>query len=258
LIARLAILAAIAGSLIAVAEPAYADTTLCSDTAYSVCTSAGYTDHGYSAHSSTRFWGADPGHNCTNYVAYVEAQNGMPQPSFSLGNAWQWGSQAAAGGTLVDGNPAIGAVAWWNANAGGTGALGHVAYVESYTATAITVSEDAAPGGPFDWMVITRGSSRWPSGFIHFRDEAPGANSSEFEVAFNSGTSLWSVGGLGNTDWQLGIEPGTSPSIALLSGGGFEVAFNSGTSLWTVGTAGDTDWQLGVEPGTSPSIAARN
>jgi hypothetical protein len=34
-----------------------------------------------------------------------------------------------------------------------------------------------------------------------------------FEVAFNSGTSLWSVGSSGNTNWQLGVSQGTSPSI---------------------------------------------
>ena len=33
------------------ASPALADTILCNGTSYSTCISAGYTDHGYGAHS---------------------------------------------------------------------------------------------------------------------------------------------------------------------------------------------------------------
>ena len=52
------------------------------------------------------------------------------------------------------------------------------------------------------------------------------------------------------------MAPGTSPSIAGLSGGGFQVAFQANTSaLWTVGSAGNRNWNLGLRSGTSPSVA---
>ena len=56
---------------------------------YGVCINAGYTDHGYHAHSGATYWRADTGHNCTNYVAYVETLNGVARPSYHLGDAWQ-------------------------------------------------------------------------------------------------------------------------------------------------------------------------
>ena len=64
--------------------PALADTVLCSGASYSTCTNAGYTDHGYGANSGNSYWQIDPGHNCTNYAAYVEQTvNGAPTPSYS-------------------------------------------------------------------------------------------------------------------------------------------------------------------------------
>jgi len=33
--------------------------------------------------------GADTGHNCTNYAAYVETLNGVARPSYQLGDARQ-------------------------------------------------------------------------------------------------------------------------------------------------------------------------
>jgi surface antigen len=171
----LAVLMSLAG--VAAAAPALADTVLCSGTSYSVCINAGYTDHGYHEHSGTSYWGADTGHNCTNYVAYVETLNGVARPSYHLGNAWQWWSEAS-GHVPENGTPAVGAVAWWGKNQGGVGSAGHVAYVEAVGGNgSITISEDAFPSGPFDWRVISAGSARWPGGFIHFKDlsASPGA-----------------------------------------------------------------------------------
>ena len=90
-----------------------------------------------------------------------------------------------------------------------------------------------------------------------YAGEGPSATP-KLEWAFQANTtSLWTVGDDGNTDWKLGMMPGTSPSIARFPGGGFEVAFQANTgNLWTVGTAGNKDWQLGMMKGTSPSIAA--
>ena len=170
LLVALALFTVSAGVSVVAAAPALADSTLCKGTSYSVCISAGYTDHGYGGNSKMRYWGADPYHNCTNYVAYVETQNGVTRPSYSLHNAWQWWSEAS-GHVPENGTPAAGAVAWWGKNQGGVGSLGHVAYVELVNGDgSITISEDASPGGPFDWKIISPGSSRWPGGFIHFKD----------------------------------------------------------------------------------------
>jgi GH25 family lysozyme M1 (1,4-beta-N-acetylmuramidase) len=85
-----------------------------------------------------------------------------------------------------------------------------------------------------------------------------GKVSSVNEVAFQANTGdLWTVGSAGNTDWHLGMFPGTSPSIAGLAGGGFQAAFEANTgNLWTVGSAGMRDWSLGMMHGTNPAITA--
>ena len=50
------------------------------------------------------------------------------------------------------------------------GPPGHVAYVERVvSANEIIVSQDSW-GGDFSWARITRTSSGWPSGFVHFND----------------------------------------------------------------------------------------
>jgi surface antigen len=163
------------------AGPALADQSLCSGNAYSVCIKAGHTDHGYgeqSDWSTHRYWGAVPGHNCTNYAAYVESTvNGAPSPGNNLGDAGQWATNAAAKGIPVNSTPANGAVAQWNDSAGGASSSGHVAYVESVNSGgSITVSEDNYSSGPFDWRTISPGSKDWPSNFIHFKD-LPGGGS---------------------------------------------------------------------------------
>ncbi|MDO9495161.1 MAG: hypothetical protein Q7J48_05625, partial [Nocardioides sp.] len=64
----------------------------------------------------------------------------------------------------------VGAVAWWRANAPGTGSSGHVAYVEQViSSTVIVISEDSW-GGDFHWRKIRKADGRWPSGFVHFND----------------------------------------------------------------------------------------
>jgi CHAP domain len=172
-----ALLVAVLASGTYVARPAFAYTSLCSGALYSACTSnqPSYTDHGYGVNSGTKYWGADPGHNCTNYVAFVETQNGVPRPSFTLGDAGDWWSEAQ-GHITVSQTPVIGSVAWWS-NSSPIG--GHVAYVEAVGGNpgsyAITVSEDAWPSGPFDWTQISQGESRWPDGFIYFANLSGGS-----------------------------------------------------------------------------------
>jgi hypothetical protein len=98
------------------------------------------------------------------YAAYRLAANGLGDPGISFVNAFQWEDKVAAkyGQAAVNGNPAVGSVAEWESN--------HVAYVENVTASDITITEDNWGGGTRT-RVISRGSSGWPSHFIHSRDQ---------------------------------------------------------------------------------------
>lgn len=140
-------------------------------TGYAGCRSAGYSDGGYSAHSSTTYWRMYPGHNCTNYVAYRMVKAGMPnvRPWSGGGNASEWGLEMDK---ITDRRPSVGAVAWYGRYAGGVGSAGHVAVVEKVISPdEILISEDIW-GGDFHWRRITKDSGHWPSGFIHFVDKS--------------------------------------------------------------------------------------
>jgi surface antigen len=158
--------ATIATTGIIVANPAAADTMLCSGNNYSTCTQHNppYTDHGYGAVSGNSYWNMIAGHNCTNYVAYVVGTVNGSSDHSGLGNASNWGHVL-----YHDDSPAVGAVAWWDA-AAWNGYNGHVAYVESFDSNSIKVSEDNYSAGPFQWRVITRTGGSWPNGFIHLKD----------------------------------------------------------------------------------------
>ena len=94
------------------------------------------------------YWGMFAGHNCTNYVAWRLIQDGVPRPRTGPGNAADWAANALADGYVVDLIPAVGAVAQWDANTGGYGAEGHVAYIEKIDAGGtVEVSEDYWHGG---------------------------------------------------------------------------------------------------------------
>jgi Surface antigen len=113
----------------------------------------------------------DTGHNCTNYAAYVLQTVNGASAVMGLGNAYQWAVNASAKGVTVNGTAGAGSIAQWNANAGGHGAMGHVAYVESVNNDgSITLSEDNWSAGPFRWKIVSSGSPYWPSNFIHFKD----------------------------------------------------------------------------------------
>lgn len=140
-------------------------------TGYVACAEAGYSHFGYRTAGSQMFWRMYAGHNCTNYVAYRMVRSGLPneRPWTGGGNATEWGAKKAG---ITDAVPTVGSVAWWRANAPGTGSSGHVAYVEEVvSSTVIVVSEDSW-GGDFHWRTIRKADGRWPSGFIHFNDLA--------------------------------------------------------------------------------------
>lgn len=138
---------------------------------YASCQSKGMGNAGYAQANGTMYWRMYSGHNCTNYAAYRMVRSGMPntRPWSGSGNAMYWGTSMPR---ITDGTPRVGAVAWWKANTGPAGSVGHVAYVEKVvSADEIIVSQDSW-GGDFSWAQITRASGNWPSGFIHFNDVA--------------------------------------------------------------------------------------
>ena len=127
------------------------------------------SDSGYGAASRTMYWRMYAGHNCTNYAAYRMVRSGLAnsRPWTGDGNATNWG---VAMHSVTNGTPMVGAVAWWRAGVRPAGSAGHVAYVERVvSADEIIVSMDSWHGD-FSWARITRTSSGWPSGFIHFND----------------------------------------------------------------------------------------
>ena len=139
-------------------------------TGYVACAGAGYSHFGYRTAGSAMYWRMYAGHNCTNYAAYRMVRSGLPnvRPWTGGGNASEWGLKKAG---ITDAVPTVGSIAWWRANAPGTGSSGHVAYVEEVvSSTEIVISEDSW-GGDFHWRTIRKVDGRWPSGFIHFNDQ---------------------------------------------------------------------------------------
>ena len=150
------------------AAPAEATVTkLCSG--YTACAKAGMSSGGYASANRSMYWRMYAGHNCTNYVAYRMVRSGLSssRPWTGSGNATNWGRAMSS---ITNSTPAVGAVAWWKAGVKPAGSVGHVAYVERVvSASEIIVSQDSW-GGDFSWARITRTTSGWPSGFIHFND----------------------------------------------------------------------------------------
>ena len=217
LLATLALLFTASTITVLSAKPASADTTLCTGSSYSTCINAGYTDHGYGTNNLKRYWGADAGHNCTNYVAYVETQDGATAPSYQLGNADQWYASASGHVNESTTTPVVGSAAWWG-DATWNQNSGHVAYVEAVTGApgsyTITVSEDAFSSGPFDWKQITQGSGYWPGGFIYFENYSSGSSAYDKPL-------LGDVNGDGKADAVL-VNPGNGHVwVGLSNGSGF-------------------------------------
>ncbi|MDM4761454.1 CHAP domain-containing protein [Galbitalea sp. SE-J8] len=168
LAAALATIALAVGTLVAGAPAASAalasaptSAVLCQG--YAGCTALGMTNHGYSTRTAG-YWRMVPGHNCTNYAAFllIKAGASRTRPWTGNGNANAWGHYLPN-----DAVPSAGAIAWWDANTNGSGAAGHVAFVEAVLSpTTIVVSEDNY-GGDFYWKVITAADPHWPTGFIH-------------------------------------------------------------------------------------------
>lgn len=114
---------------------------------------------------------------CTSFVAWrLNNDNHVPFTDYwhvHWGNASNWknaalSSAAQQAGVRVNSTPTVGAVAWWYAGSAGS-SRGHVAYIDKVTSSSITVEEyNYLHEGGYDQRVISRSSSIWPSGFIHF------------------------------------------------------------------------------------------
>lgn len=136
---------------------------------YADCRGKGMGNAGYAQVSDKMYWRMYSGHNCTNYAAYRMVKSGLPneRPWSGGGNAMYWGTSMPR---ITDDVPRVGAVAWWRANAGPAGSVGHVAYVEKVVSSDEVIISQDSWGGDFSWAVVTRSSGNWPSGFIHFND----------------------------------------------------------------------------------------
>lgn len=120
---------------------------------------------------------------CTSYAAWKINESGLkfsnsmkgPNGEFGkFGNAENWDNNAENIGFTVSSTPRQGSIAVWDAGDGGTGAAGHVAYVESINSNGtVNVSEYNWNYG--DGKYNTR-SGVDPSHFIYFTDE-PANNS---------------------------------------------------------------------------------
>jgi hypothetical protein len=137
---------------------------------YSKATQTCITRFGYYGQSA---WGYPVdawGNNCTNFSAYRLSRDGVPNPG-NLGNAATWDDRARAKGFVVDQRPKVGTIAQWNSN--------HVAYVDwvSSDGTKVAISESGYGGTVLGVTytsmsgrrILTKGTSSWPSNFIHFR-----------------------------------------------------------------------------------------
>jgi surface antigen/uncharacterized protein len=221
-------------------------------------------------------WG-ELNRECTSFVAWALAtRNGFNMPFYA--NAQDWGniadgSEVAPNGHTyhytVNSTPAVGSVAWEPA--------GHVAYVEQVAGASVRVEEynEGYPKNPGQY------DTRWVADnefqYIHFADVGPSgvsggpttttspvtsggpttpSTNGQWQAAFNSG-SFWTIGHDDLGDLNLGMAPGTSPSITVLSNGGWEAAFQANNGhLWVVGSDNRGDLDLGMAAGTSPSITA--
>lgn len=144
--------------------------------AYAVdCQSASISCISNTGYSGRSVWGYPvdaAGNNCTNYAAFRLAQNGAANPG-NLGNAGDWAGSARAKGFAVNGNPALGAIAQWNYGSAYAPSFGHVAYVEAWDGSTLTLSDSNWQGGSRRWRV-SPGERYWPNNFLHIKDA--GAN----------------------------------------------------------------------------------
>ena len=144
-------------------SPAAAQTTICSGVSVR---DVAKCDPGWAANMHFMHWRMYSGHNCTNYVAYRLKRDGVPMPTYRLGNADTWAPNAKRNGVRVDSTPAVGAVGAWPGRR-------HVVYVEEVGPNYLITSEDNWPGyypkGMYRKIKVFKGERAYPTQFIHFK-----------------------------------------------------------------------------------------
>lgn len=106
---------------------------------YQPSVSGGYVNYG--AYKGGSAGNRYAGGNCTWYAYEYRKQAGRPVGSF-WGNASTWAIYARMDGLRVDREPEVGAIAQWNAYAGGSYGWGHVGIVKAvYPDGTIRISE---------------------------------------------------------------------------------------------------------------------
>ena len=156
-----ALVAALAVALTPAA--AHAETTLCSGSSFSQTAAC---DPAWAVNMTFMHWRMYSGHNCTNYVAWRLSVDGVPQPSYLLGNARDWASRAKSHGVPVTKTPAVGAVGSWPGR-------NHVVYIDEVRADSLLITEDSYSTKRYRKYLAYPGERNYPTQFIHFRG-APG------------------------------------------------------------------------------------
>ncbi|MBR4575932.1 MAG: InlB B-repeat-containing protein [Clostridia bacterium] len=131
---------------------------------------------------------------CTSFVAWcLNTRNGIPftnqyAGASKWGNAGEWAGVARSLGYVVDGNPAVGAVAWWSS--------GHVGWVSEVNGTSVTTEEyNWKKDGAFHRRTQQASTI---SGFIHIKDIQPtGALDVNFYV---NDKEIVDIAGIGTFD----------------------------------------------------------
>jgi surface antigen len=263
---QLLLVASLAGSVVT-ASPASAVTGasyLCGPQPDYACTGGGYQGKdpwGYWQHGSSNQYGS---HNCTSYAAFRAAKNGARNPG-RLGDATSWDENARSYKIPVNGTPTVGAIAQWNAWAGGTRQAGHLAYVEEVGSGYIVTSDDnfdRRNGGWTSGQKITRNSGGWPSNFIHLKD--PGGPGLPTALARNRDgrLELFGIGLLGELYHRWQLSPGGSWSAwSRMSGTVSSLAAATNADgrlqLFGVGLHGEVYHRWQLSPGGSWSSWSR-
>ncbi|GIG23257.1 hypothetical protein Cch01nite_39810 [Cellulomonas chitinilytica] len=200
------------------------------------------------------YWGQAGGHNCTNYVAWRLQSLGVAS-FLTRGNAEGWARMAAAAGITVDHSPSVGAIAQWDANAGGMTSAGHVAYVEAVSGDTVTISEDAWNGGaqtgPFRWRNITAST---PSHYLHPVIGGGGVSGSFLHQVFGD-TAGWH-----DMSTALQLVPGSQISTVDMGGTWPQVMAVESGSLHQIfaNSSGWHDMDTGIAVSDGAAISAVN
>ncbi|MFN8052249.1 MAG: CHAP domain-containing protein [Acidimicrobiales bacterium] len=113
-------------------------------------------------------WGF-PNRECTSFLAWrLSSRNGYSLPTY-VGDATTWDDQLAPY-AAVNGTPAVGAIAQWNANESygglGAGPLGHVAWVQAVYSDGSVMVEQYNLGNDGSYVQMHTRAPR----YIHVRD----------------------------------------------------------------------------------------